>query len=170
MSPSQKTGIRYCIRYCMNGHLSGSKESIDSTTTTFPSIWTMIIHTSYWSVVFSCLEVVLKHDRTSNNTAKTVRCEEDRGKNGSATSIAIIYLLVVAHKHDMKASTEKTCHNEITELLWQEFKKEILNMLMNWQSEWENWLVHTEQKRSSIYHIIKAEREELPRKKNCTEK
>lgn len=30
------------------------------------------------------------------------------------TSIAIIRLLAVAHEHDMKASTEETCQNEIT--------------------------------------------------------
>lgn len=39
-------------------------------------------------------------------------------KTGSATSIAVIYLLVVAHMRDMKASTEETCQNETTALLW----------------------------------------------------
>lgn len=51
----------WCLGIVWKDTSQGSKESIDSTTTTFPSIWTMIIHTSYWSMVFSCLEVVLKH-------------------------------------------------------------------------------------------------------------
>ena len=70
-------------------------------------------------MVFSCLEVIL-NGRAANNKAnwqydvKKIQGE----KTSSATSAAVIYLLVVADICDMKASTEETCENETTELLW----------------------------------------------------
>lgn len=56
-------------------------------------------------MVFSCLEVILK--QMIEQGKLTVRCEEDREKNGSATCKAIIHLLVVAHEHEMNACTQK---------------------------------------------------------------
>lgn len=111
----------------------GSKEPIDPRTTPVPSIWTIIIHTSYWSMVFSCLEVVLKHE--ANKKGKTSSQMWRRpGKNWLSF-----------YSHDLFA-----CHSTGT---WHEGKNRgnlsnwdnnaalvgiyQLNMLMKWQSEWK---------------------------------
>lgn len=116
-------------RYCMNWHLSGVKRANWSKTNSSQ-------HLDYdypYILLIHGLEVVLEHEPNKKREL-TVRCEEDQEKTGSATSIAMIYLLVVTQEHDMKARTEKNLskwdNNAALVGIYQ------LNMLMNWQSEW----------------------------------
>lgn len=95
------------IRCCINYSISWVKKSIDSTTTTFPSMLTIIVNSSNWFTVFSCLKVVLKH-MIQRQTIRRIDSDMWRrqGKTASATSIAIMHLLVVAQEYNMKVKTE----------------------------------------------------------------
>lgn len=60
-----------------------------------------------------------------------MRWEDNRRNTGSAASTAIIYLCTIAQEPDVMAKTEETSPYEVKDVLWWEYHKETLSMLMN---------------------------------------
>lgn len=97
------------------------KESNDSTTTTFPRIWAVIIYTSCPSIVFSCLRAILKLETS------VVKLEKKRG--GPATSV-----VAEARGCNIKAiQRQKEWGNKAT--LSDVFVRQILSTVKSWQSD-----------------------------------
>lgn len=118
-------------------------------------------------MVFSCLEVIL-NGRAARKQGKLAVWCEDKGEKNRLSYLYSCYLFACCsthawHEGKYRGNLSKW-DNSAALVVMQERNTQHGDKLTVWMRE---WLVYTEQKRTSIYQITKAEREEIPGKKSA---